>query len=351
MAASSAPASGRARRRLEKELGFARAKALFDVAEEAKAHLLEFAATNRIEIDFRPGHLNVCHRKRDLPEYVEHAEAMRTRFNYPDIAYMDAAETHERMGSDHYYGGVRDTGTGHIHPLKLVIGTARVAAEAGAKLFENTKATGITTNGGKVIVKTAKGTITAKKCLIAVNSYGGDLEPQTASHIMPIGSFIGATVPLGDDSPVLPGGEFVSDSRFVVRYFRRAKTGELLFGGREIYAPGNPAGYPHPYPAADRRDLSGTEGRQDHPCLGRLCRHHAAEKTLRARGDAERDLGRRLFRPRRDAVELHGQALRRDGVGQPRPAEAVRGAEDPALPRRPDASARRCFSWRSTGTR
>ena len=46
--------------------------------------------------------------------------------------------------------------------------------------------------------------------------------------------------PLGDDSPVLPGGESFSDSRFVVRYFRRAKTGELLFGGREIYAPGNP---------------------------------------------------------------------------------------------------------------
>ena len=142
---------------LEKEFGFERAKALFDLAEEAKAHLLEFAAVNKIEIDFRPGHLNVCHRKRDLPEYVEHAEAMTTRFNYPDIAYMDAAETAERLGSDHYYGGVRDTGTGHIHPLKLVIGTARVAAEAGARLYENTKSTGITTNGGKVIVKTANG--------------------------------------------------------------------------------------------------------------------------------------------------------------------------------------------------
>ncbi len=225
---------------LEKEYGFARAKALFDLAEEAKAHLLEFAATNGIEIDFRPGHLNVCHRKRDLPEYIEHAEAMATRFNYPGIAYMDAAETHERMGSDHYYGGVRDTGTGHIHPLKLVIGTARVAAQAGAKLFENTGSTGIATNGGKVVVTTPKGTITAKKCLIAVNAYGGDIEPQTASHVMPIGSFIGATVPLGDDSPILPGGESVSDSRFVVRYFRRVKTGELLFGGREVYAPGDP---------------------------------------------------------------------------------------------------------------
>ena len=225
---------------MEAEYGFTRAKALFDLAEEAKAHLLEFASVNRIDIDFRRGHLSVAHKKRELPEYREHAEAMATRFDYPHVAYMDAAETAERLGSTHYFGGVRDTGTGHIHPLKLVIGTARVAAEAGAKLFEQTRSTGIATNRGKVMVSTGRGTITAQKCLLALNAYGGDLEPTSAAHIMPIGSFIGATVRLGEDSPVLPGGESVSDSRFVVRYFRRVKTGELLFGGREIYGVNDP---------------------------------------------------------------------------------------------------------------
>jgi gamma-glutamylputrescine oxidase len=225
---------------LEAEYGFDRAKALFDLAEEAKAHLLEFADVNKIDIDFRPGHLNVSHRKRDLPEYLEHAEAMQTRFNYPHIAYMDFAETSERLGSTHYFGGVRDTGTGHIHPLKLVVGTARVAAKAGAKLYENTRATGVDTVGGKVRVTTPTGTITAGKCLLAIDAYAGDLERDTASHIMPIGSFIGATIDLGADSPVLPGGESVSDSRFVVRYFRRVKSGELLFGGREIYGVKDP---------------------------------------------------------------------------------------------------------------
>jgi gamma-glutamylputrescine oxidase len=170
----------------------------------------------------------------------EHAEAMQTRFNYPNIAYMDYAETCERLGSTHYFGGVRDTGTGHIHPLKLVVGTARVAAEAGAQLFERTRATNVETVGGKVRVTTPTGTITAQKCLLAIDAYAGDLDKDTAAHIMPIGSFIGATVPLGDESPVLPGGESVSDSRFVVRYFRRAQTGELLFGGREIYAVKDP---------------------------------------------------------------------------------------------------------------
>jgi gamma-glutamylputrescine oxidase len=165
---------------------------------------------------------------------------MAERFGYRHISFMDAKETAERVGSQRFFGGVRDTGTGHIHPLRLVIGTARVAAVSGAHLYENTPATAIASNGRKVRVTTPFGTVTADKCLIATNAYGGRLEPVSAAHIMPIGSFIGATVPLGAGSPVIPGGESVDDSRFVVRYFRKSKDGRLLFGGREIYAVADP---------------------------------------------------------------------------------------------------------------
>lgn len=225
---------------LEAEYGFSRAKALFDLAEEAKAHLLEFAAVNQIDIDYMPGQLSVAHKQRYVDDYKAHAEIMASRFNYPHIAFMDARETAERLGSTRYFGGTRDTGTGHIHPMKLVIGTAKVAAAAGAHLFEQTPSTGITSSGGTVKVTTPRGTITAQKCLIGVNAYGGTLEPVSAAHIMPIGSFIGATVPLGVDSKVLPGGEAVDDSRFVVRYFRKSRDGRLLFGGREVYGVNDP---------------------------------------------------------------------------------------------------------------
>ncbi|RUW20096.1 MULTISPECIES: FAD-binding oxidoreductase [unclassified Mesorhizobium] len=225
---------------LEDEYGLSRAKALFDLAEEAKTHLLDFAAANRIEIDYMPGQLSVAHKKRYVDDYKRHAEIMASRFGYPHIAFMNAGETAERLGSARYFGGTRDTGTGHLHPLKLVIGTAKAAATAGAHLFERTPSTGIAASGGKVRVTTPKGTISAEKCLIAVNAYGGNLEPVSAAHIMPIGSFIGATVPLGSSSNVLPGGESVDDSRFVVRYFRRSKDGRLLFGGREVYAVNDP---------------------------------------------------------------------------------------------------------------
>ncbi|TJV21303.1 MAG: FAD-binding oxidoreductase [Mesorhizobium sp.] len=225
---------------LESEYGLARAKALFDLAEEAKAHLLEFTAANQIDIDYMPGQLSVAHKPRYVDDYKAHAEIMASRFAYPHISFMDARETAERLGSTAYFGGTRDTGTGHIHPMKLVIGTARVAALAGAQLFEGTPSTGIMSSGGKVKVSTPRGTVTAQKCLIAVNAYGGTLEPVSAAHIMPIGSFIGATVPLGAESDVLPGGEAVDDSRFVVRYFRRSKDGRLLFGGREVYGVNDP---------------------------------------------------------------------------------------------------------------
>ncbi|RUT80972.1 MULTISPECIES: FAD-binding oxidoreductase [unclassified Mesorhizobium] len=225
---------------LESEYGLARAKALFDLAEEAKAHLLEFTAANQIDIDYMPGQLSVAHKPRYVDDYKAHAEIMASRFAYPHISFMDARETAERLGSTAYFGGTRDTGTGHIHPMKLVIGTARVAALAGAQLFEGTPSTGIMSSGGKVKVSTPRGTVTAQKCLIAVNAYGGTLEPVSAAHIMPIGSFIGATVPLWAESDVLPGGEAVDDSRFVVRYFRKSKDGRLLFGGREVYGVNDP---------------------------------------------------------------------------------------------------------------
>lgn len=226
---------------LEAEYGFSRAKALFDLAEEGKAQLLDFAHAHGIDMDYMPGQMSVAHKPRHVDAYKRHAEAMAGRFAYPHLAFMDRDETAWRLGSDVYFGGTRDMGTGHIHPLKLVIGTARVATQAGAHLHEETPATAISAHGGKVVVTTPRGTIEADRGLIAVNAHAGELEAATAAHVMPIGSFIGATAPLGEEAGVLPGGEAVDDSRFVVRYFRKSKDGRLLFGGREVYSSADPS--------------------------------------------------------------------------------------------------------------
>ncbi len=225
---------------LEEEIGFERSKALFDLAEDAKKHLLTFATEHQIDIDFMPGQMNVAHKASYEKAFRDNVEIGATRYGYPHATFMDKAETRERLGSARFFCGVRDTGTGHIHPLKLLIGLARAAAASGAQVFEMTKATAIRQGGGKVTIDTPRGQITADKALIACNGYIDNLEPITASHVMPIRSFIGATVPLGEKSTVIPGSEAVADSRFVVRYFRKSKDGRLLFGGREAYTADNP---------------------------------------------------------------------------------------------------------------
>ncbi len=225
---------------LEAEYGYERAKALFDVAEEAKAHVLAFAKEHAIDMEYVQGHVSVVHKPRYLKQYERHVELMTSRFNYPHLRFLDRAETAKLLGSGRYHGGIYDAATGHIHPLKLLVGTAKAAHAAGARLFENTRATKIGTANGRVEVGTTRGTILARHAFIAVNAHGGLLEPVSAAHVMPIRSFIGATVPLGDNSPVIPGGESIDDSRFVVRYFRRSKDGRLLFGGREAYTADNP---------------------------------------------------------------------------------------------------------------
>ncbi|MCC2608564.1 NAD(P)/FAD-dependent oxidoreductase [Neorhizobium petrolearium] len=229
---------------LEKELGYERSKALFDMAEDAKRYLLDFAKIHGIEMDYMPGQMNVSHKPGHDKEYRANAEIAAERYDYPHISFMDRQETAERLGTKDYYCGVRDMGTGHIHPLKLLVGLARAAQEAGAQLYEMTKATAIrrTRNGpdGKIVIETPSGVLTTDRALVATNAYVGNLEPATAAHIMPIGSFIAATAPLDDFPDVIPGGEAVADSRFVVRYFRKSRDNRLLFGGREVYSSRDP---------------------------------------------------------------------------------------------------------------
>ncbi|MCX8996149.1 FAD-binding oxidoreductase [Rhizobiaceae bacterium BDR2-2] len=225
---------------LEPTLGYERSRALFDLAEGAKKHVLDFAAENGIDMDYLPGQMNVAHKPGHERDYQANAEIAATRYDYPHSTYMDRKETAERLGSDRYYCGVRDMGTGHIQPMKLLIGLARAASAAGAAIFENTRATAIRSQSGRVEIDTASGTITAGKALIATNAYIERLEPVTAAHVMPIRSFIGATVPLDDFPDVLPGKEAVADSRFVVRYFRKTRDNRLLFGGREAYTADHP---------------------------------------------------------------------------------------------------------------
>ncbi len=224
---------------LETQFGFETSRDLFRLAERAKTYLHDFVRDHAIDVDFQPGQMSLVHKPAYVEAYRRHPEIMAQRYGYRHISFMGREETAWRVGSSRYLAGIRDTGTGHIDPLKLVVGLARQASLQGAQLYENTPALSVRSDSGRVRVATGSGTITADHGLIACNGYIGTLERMTAAHVMPIRSFIGATEPLSDKT-VIPRGEAIDDSRFVVRYFRKSIDGCLLFGGREAYTADNP---------------------------------------------------------------------------------------------------------------
>ncbi|ALN72319.1 FAD-binding oxidoreductase [Aureimonas sp. AU20] len=221
---------------LEREVGLERSRVLFAMAEDAKTHLHEMMAAHGIEADYRPGQLSLAHKRRYVESYRRHAEILTERYAYPHARFLGREETEARLGSPQYHAGVIDTGTGHLHPMKLLIGTGRAAARAGAALYEETPVTRLHRRGTAVEAETPFGTVRAQRALMAVNAHGEGLSRANAAHVMPIRSFIAATEPLAEPGLVLPGGEAADDSRFVVRYFRKTPDNRLLFGGREAYS-------------------------------------------------------------------------------------------------------------------
>jgi gamma-glutamylputrescine oxidase len=122
--------------------------------------------------------------------------------------------------------------------LNFALGIGSAAVAAGAKIFEETKVTGIEGKGsGRITVRTAQGDVRADHLILACNGYLGRLDRETAAHVMPINNFIVATEPFSEDEAkaLIRNNTAVADSKFVINYFRLSADRRLLFGGGENY--------------------------------------------------------------------------------------------------------------------
>ncbi len=129
-------------------------------------------------------------------------------------------------------------GAGHLDPLKFAQGLARAAWQAGARIFEGTRATRITGEAATGFsVATPSAAISAEIVILAGNGYLAGIDGQVEARVMPIDNYIVATEPIGAGRPggLIANGEAVSDTRFVVYYFRPSADGRLVFGGGETY--------------------------------------------------------------------------------------------------------------------
>lgn len=176
----------------------------------------------------RNGTLHCAHNQRglrDLQDRFRQFAAMGA-----PVKLLDAAETAARTGSARYRAALWDGRAGTIQPLSYTQGLARAARAAGAEIYEDATATGVTRTGSGWQVATASGQVTAAKLIQATNAYGRSGLPQNG--FIPVHFFQLATEPLPDDlrQTILAGGEGCWDTALVMSSFRLDAEGRLLIG-------------------------------------------------------------------------------------------------------------------------
>jgi gamma-glutamylputrescine oxidase len=222
--------------KIEAQLGKEDARRCFDIAEEGKRLLTGRIEKHKIDCDLKWGYLHAIpkpHQFDELKAWKEEYDAL----GYTDTSLLTKQELEEKLGTHAYHGALREGGAGHFHPLNYCRGLARAAVVAGATIYENSRVIA-TDTGAKPSARTDKGAVRAKFMVIGGNAYLGRLIPKLYGRVMPVGSYIIATEPLGENraKSLIRDGEAVANTNFIVDYFRLTGDNRMLFGGRASYS-------------------------------------------------------------------------------------------------------------------
>ena len=230
-------AAGQAK--LERLIGAADARAVWDVSVEGLALMRELIARFRIDCDWADGHLLTAVKPRHERELRAELREAHDRYEYGSVRYLSREELRAQLATERYLGALYDSNSGHLHPLNYTQGLAAAAAGAGVQIFESTRALRFTAaGGGSVQVATAEGAVRARHLVLCGNVYLGATAPALASKIMAVATYIVATEPLGEERArqLITNNAAVADMNWVLDYFRRSADHRLLFGGRVNYS-------------------------------------------------------------------------------------------------------------------
>ncbi len=220
--------------------GRERARALFSLSVEAQDLVVELIGRHGIACDLRrTGHLDAACKPREVKDLAAEVECLARVMNYPHAVMLDKDETRAEIASPAFHGALLDRNGGHLHPLNYTLGLAEAARRAGVQLFEQSAAVAIG-EGSPTLVRTAAGAVKARFVLLACDAFLGHLDPALAGKIMPVANYIIATEPLAAPATLIANNRAVSDTKFVVDYFRLCADNRLLFGGGERYTASPP---------------------------------------------------------------------------------------------------------------
>lgn len=244
---------------LERLVGEGEARLLFDFSRDGMTMLKRRIERHAIACDWRDGYASVAIRPRQERALRAWVDEMGQRYDYP-LQWWNRDQLRQQLASDRYLGAAFDPASGHLHPLAYANGLAAAALAAGVVIHEHSPVVELR-RGARPQLRTAHGSVTADFVVLAGNAWLRGIAPELESRVMPVGTYIGATMPLGEERArsLIRNDLAVSDVNWALDYFRLSRDHRLLFGGRASYSALPPPG------------LRGVMTRRMHRVFPQLC--------------------------------------------------------------------------------
>jgi glycine/D-amino acid oxidase-like deaminating enzyme len=220
---------------LARRHGAAKAFQIVKDGQNSLAWVADFVAREKIDCDFRiVGRFHAAHNAAQYEILARRLES-QPRDLAVEAHMVPRAEQRRELGTDAYFGGAVYSRHASIDPGRFHQGMLDRVLAAGATVVPKCAATAIHRDGAGFRIDTLRGSIAARKVVVATNGYTGRLTPWLRRRVIPIGSYIIATEPIARETMarLMPRNRIVSDTRKVVYYYRASPDGtRILFGGR-----------------------------------------------------------------------------------------------------------------------
>tara|TARA_R110002126_G_scaffold160458_13_gene308145 strand:- start:7190 stop:8524 length:1335 start_codon:yes stop_codon:yes gene_type:complete len=222
---------------LQQKFGLDTARLFHKEYGEAIGRVNELIIKGKIDCQVQPvGYFKLAHKAKMADELSAQARYLQQNFGY-QVEYLDQMQIADTVVQhQHAYAALKFPDCYGLNPLALAQGYARLAQQAGVRLFGDSPVTHFERYGNGFKVFTPQATINARKLVLATNAYTPKgLYPTLNRSCMPVLSSVIVTEPLNASQLEHLNwrqNSIMMDTRTLKYYYRLLPDNRILFGGR-----------------------------------------------------------------------------------------------------------------------
>jgi len=230
------------------KVGVDKARAWYQAYDAAVDTVARLVREEAIDCDFlRHGKLKLATRPNQMAALQRSADRLIADGVDTDVEILNAARVNAEVQSERFHGGLLYKRSGQMHMGRFAGGLASAAERHGAQIHTGTNVQRLQRvgQGQAHRLQTAHGSVAANQVLLATGAsrHGGyGSFGWLRRRIVPIGSFIVVTEPLGAEraQALLAGRRTYTTVANIHHYFRLTADHRLVFGGRARFAISSP---------------------------------------------------------------------------------------------------------------